>query len=127
MVELETQWIHRLALFVPADQRELANAAQALYWPEGDPEVFTFSIPLSPDGILPATYYGTYTAATEMLWSVWKDLIPTVCPGAVYYRIHFNEEILLETNSPTAQAMVGSLFGWKDALSDMQLIRMEAI
>ena len=127
MAKLETEWIYRVAIFVPADERELANAVHTLYWPEGDPEAFTFSVPLSSDGMLPATHYGTYTAATEMLWAMWKGIMSFICPGAVYYRTHYNEGILLETNGPTAQAKIGTPFYWAMALEDSQLQRIQEV
>lgn len=114
-----TKWIYRSSIFVPADQRESANTAHSLYWPGQDAEVFTFDIPLSSNGMLPASYYGCYTAVTEGLWAMWKDLMPVISPDAIYYREHFSEGILLETSSSTAQ--LGSTFHWNDALEDSDL------
>ncbi len=121
-----TIWIHRLFILVPASEIENANAGHALYWPGGDAERFTFSVPLSLNGTQPATHHGCNTAATESLWQMWRAMQGQgIGSGAVWYRLSVDAGILLETNSLSAET--GRPFSWRDALADnsLKLIKEE--
>lgn len=115
-------------IFVPENEAEWANAGHTLYWPEGDTEFFTFTIPLSKDGTPPATYYGCSTAATEELWQMWLEMREVgIGPNALYYRLDPFEEVLLESNG--SNPVLGDPFSWERALENagMQLIIEEEV
>ena len=120
----QSRWQKRIMMIVPASEQDADGAAHTLHWTGGDAERATFSVPLSPTGMEPATHYGSYTSATDPLWAAVQELMAAgMYPGLVWYRLDRNQTVLTETNSLTAET--GKPWEWGDALDDLGLKRME--
>jgi len=110
-------------MIVPAGEQDADGAAHTLHWTGGDAERATFSVPLSPTGLEPATHYGSYTSATDPLWAAMQELMEAgKYPGLVWYRLDRNQTVLVETNGA---AETGKPWTWQDALDDLGLKHME--
>ena len=80
-----TLWINRLHMVVTAEEKDTANTYAASLT-ENPADVYTFEIPISADGQLPATHYGTSTVVTEdMRVQMWQDFMTGVAPMSTRY------------------------------------------
>jgi hypothetical protein len=80
-----TAFIHKIAACVPADKTTLAGQAVAAIT-QHEADLQTFSVPLSADGLEPATHYGCQTAATQGFLDLIPDLL-IIVPGSHYWLI----------------------------------------
>jgi len=97
-------------LFVTADDRDAANADAELIDPDTGGE-FTFSIPLSPSGEDPATYYGCSTVIKPATLLQVEALRQSKYPTGSIYRGQNEYD-----NEPDIDR-----YTWEEVLTDMGL------
>ena len=96
-----TLWINRLHMVVTAEEKDTANT-YAAGLTENPEDVYTFEIPLSPTGQLPATHYGTSTVVTEdMRVQMWQDFMTGVAPMTTqYWWLQSPSGVFVDSNVP---------------------------
>lgn len=114
-----TTWIYRELIIAPAIDADLLNALWTCIGPEVEGELHTFTVPLSADGVHPATHLGMNTAATLEMHELISEHLGQEGPGVTRHVLDAASSVLVETTSS------GALWDWLRALehAGLQLVQ----
>lgn len=116
-----SEWIYRSYIIVAALDRAAANEVAFEVGPGGEAERLTMSVPLSPTGAEPATHYGCSTALTvPMVLGLNARVAAGRIPSAVFFTVDTAGN-LVASNNLFAQAKIGQMFDWGQALGSLGL------
>src|SRR6187399_1466794 len=97
---MKTEWLYRINIICPKDDKVALSALWTVLAPEGDAEKYTFGIGLSADGMEPITHYGASTAATEemrkLIQSIFTDELNNCSVDILPHYVNNWEEFLKE-------------------------------
>lgn len=134
---MTTLWIARLYFFVRISDQTLAvrNALADAFANNASGQtrahesgMFTNFIRLSLTGELPAQVAAWDTAVKPAMRDAIKTVIAALPAAATRYYVVANTDVpaqgwidgeLIQTDSPGAQARIGTIFTWQDALDDV--------
>jgi hypothetical protein len=123
----ETAWSKWFLVFVEAKKRDTADLL-ALQWDPGAAAGSTFSVPLSPTGQEPATYYGASTAATATMRDGITTALSVLSWAALYWTDQVYAEPVAVWSGPDGWRFEGPpgyvYAAWLAALADMGLQRI---
>jgi len=113
--------MHRHIVIVSDADRAAANQA-AVEMFGGEAQRQTFSVPLSPTGLPPATHWGCFTSATEgHRQAMLVRLRANRVASARFWRLESGTGLLAESNHAGRADKTGGACDWPDALADMAL------
>ena len=123
---MTTIWIYRLHAIAPQSDANASNAFWTLVAPGGDPEADTYGVPLSANGLGPASHCGISSAFTAEMLAKLK-MMEAEMPSLRYYLVDAWTFELLEQRNGTAT--IGQPCSWEDALEDagLQTIQPEEL
>ena len=116
---MPTIWLYREIIIIPADATDLMNAIWTCIGPEIDGELSTFGVPLSADGMEPATHRGMFTSCTQEMHDLITEHLAQEEAAAIRYVMDAATETLLETANSEAEP--GQPWTWQQALEDSNL------
>jgi len=120
----QTSYTAHYLVFVEAARLNTANNLARNWDPESDPGD-TFTVPLSPTGLDPATYYAASTRATETM----SNGITTALGNLSWAEMYWTADVTVDVphwTGPGGWEFDGSVYAaWLSALADMGLQRIQ--
>lgn len=109
-------WPYRHIVVVSAAEQAAANQLAAQIDPDDGSN--TFGVPLSPNGLEPATHFGCSTASEAVMAQAMFDAQPVLL-SVRWWRLKAASGELIDTN--TAQGLPGQVWTWQDTLAAIGL------
>ena len=124
---MPTIWLYREIIIIPATATDLMNSLYTCIGPEVDGEIHTFGVPLSADGMEPATHRGMFTSATQEMHDLITEHLAQEETAAIRHVMDAATETLQEVTNSEAEP--GQPWTWPQALEDagLQTIQTEGI
>lgn len=116
-------WPYRHIIVVSAADQIAANSIAAQIDPDDGSR--TFTVPLSPNGLEPATHFACSTlsdqAMAELMFAV-DASDPPILSSVVWWRLDSATEHLIDSNSEHGTS--GASWSWSEAITALSLTRV---